>query len=208
MYKFSILLLLLAPLPAHAGTAGPIPTVCTAYESTPLIFRARVLQFNGALPFTADLPSPEWGVRAYPIYPGRSGSSAGPIDYVRLQAIEVFKGDPGSEVTIIGRDQLFSKGGEFLVYAEPTAQKQVVTPILTRTGPLSYSQTADDLVWLRAYPTAPPTVSIFGSINMGYGTTDIPPISVSLTGPTTLTTASVADHTYAIKARCRRAPIP
>lgn len=202
MFKFSILLLLLPLLPAHAGY-GAIPTVCTAYESTPLIFRARVLQFNGALPFTADLPAPEWGVNVYPNYPGssrNSGSSEGPIDYIRLQVLEVFKGDPGPEVTIIGRNQIFSKGGGFLVYAEPTAQKQVVAPILTRTGPLEYPQTADDLAWLRAYPTAPPTASIFGSINMGHGITDIPPISITVAGSAiTRTASSAADHTYSFK---------
>jgi len=186
----SLVLWLAAPIAGHAaGLARPIATVCSAYQSTPLIFRARVLQI------TPDLPSPEWGVTVNG--GGYSGSSEGPMVRVRLQVLEVFKGDPGPEITILGSDQLFGKGGEFLVYAEPTAQKEVAAPVLARTGSVTNPGLAADLAWLRAYPTAPPTARIFGSVTMSYGATNIPTISVTLAGPTTLTASSSADHTYA-----------
>ena len=181
MYRFSILLLLLAPFSARAGTSGPLPTVCAAYDSTPLIFRARVLS-------ATPIPSPP-----------NSGSSGGPIDRVRLQVLEVFKGDPGVEITVFGSDRMFGNGGGFLVYAEPNAQNELVANLLERTGPLEYPQTADDLAWLRAYPTAPPTASVFGSASMGYAATDIPPVSLTITGPTTRTASTATDHSYAFK---------
>ena len=189
MYRFSILLLVLASISVQASTAEPIYTVCSAYQSTPLIFRARVLS---ATPIPRQ---PYGGSSGGPIL----GSSGGQIDRVRLQVLEVFKGNPGVEITVFGSDRMFGNGGGFLVYAEPNTQNKLVANMLERTGPLEYPQSADDLAWLRAYPTSPPTASIFGSATMGPGVTDTPTISVTLTGPTTLTATPAADHTYAFK---------
>lgn len=193
MYKFSILLLLLALLPAHAGY-GAIPTVCSAYESTPLIFRARVLQITPVPPPSqaTEVTYPD-GTKTtlYVGYPG------GPMDHVRLQVLEVFKGNPGSEITVLGSNQLFSKDGDFLVYAEPNVQDELVANIRARTGPISSPYVAADLAWLRAYPTAPPTARIFGDVGMGYGVTDIPPITINLSGEKSLTATTDAAHSYA-----------
>ena len=189
--RFAFVLLVRAPLAAQAGVFGLLPTVCAAYESTPLIFRARVLQ---------TWPSPQLP---------NTGMSGGPMDNVSLQVLEVFKGDPGAEITVYGSAEMFGKGGEFLVYAEPpvspqpytapVSQNRLIPSIRARTGPVSSAEPAADLAWLRAYPTAPPTASIFGSVTMSYGATDIPAISVTLTGPTTATVSTGADHSYAFK---------
>jgi hypothetical protein len=187
-HRLALLLLLLAPLSAQAGgIAGTGPTVCAAYESSPLIFRARVLQ-------TWPIPLPPYTGTSYP------------MANVRLQVLEVFKGDPGSEITVVGTVEMFGRGGEFLVYAEPPVSAPSplisaapVSQIRARTGPVTAPYAAADLAWLRAYPTAPPTANIFGSVSMGYGAANIPTISVSLTGPAALTTSSGADHTYAFK---------
>jgi hypothetical protein len=189
-HRIGSLLLLLAPLFARAGgIAGSGPTVCTAYESSPLIFRARVLQ-------TRSVP-----------YPPIRGGTSYPKAYAHLQVLEVFKGDPGPEITVLGYRYMFSNGGEVLVYADPPVSppsplvdSEPVSQILARTGSLADPGPAADLVWLRAYPSAPPTAIISGSVSMGLGGgSDIPTISVSLTGPTTLSASTAADHTYAFK---------
>jgi len=176
MYKFSILLLLLAPISARAGTAGPLPTVCAAYETTPLIFRARTLP----------------GTIQGPFFGGGPASA-------RLRILEVFKGDPGPEITVVNSDGLFREGSEFLVFATPSAQNPLIVNTLARTNVVTAPYAVADLAWLRAYPTSPPTASIFGSATMGPGGTDVPPITVTLTGPTTLSATPAADRTYAFK---------
>ena len=195
-HRFVFLLFLLAPLPAHAGCLA-MPTVCAAYGSTPLIFRGRVLKV-----ITPDLPSPEWGVRAPAGSSGsvRGGSNIEPMDRFRFQVLEVFKGDPGPEITVLGSDPMFGKGGEFLIFALPNPQTgEFVASSCSRTGPVTSPRAPADLAWLRAYPSAPPTAIISGSVSFDYGDTGIPTISVTLTGPTALTASTAADHTYAFK---------
>jgi hypothetical protein len=53
-----------------------------------------------------------------------------------------------------------------------------------------------DLAWLRAYPTAPPTSNISGTVTMGYGATDIPSVRITLSGQENLATYSAEDHSY------------
>jgi hypothetical protein len=191
----SLVLLLLAPLTAHAGCGEPL-TVCFAYGYNQLIFRGRVLKR-----IAPNLPAPAWGVRAPA---GSSGSGGGsniePMDQFRFQVLEVFKGDTGPEITILGSDQMFDKGGEFLVFALPNpTTNEFVANACSLTGPVTSPRAPADLAWLRAYPSAPPDAVISGAFSMGLGGTDIPTISVSLTGPTTLNVSTAADHTYAFK---------
>jgi hypothetical protein len=186
-HRFVLLLFLLAPLPAHAGCMA-MPTVCAAYSSTPLIFRGRVVQIT---PVPPPPPPPPNSGRGY---------DGGPYDHVRLQVLEAFKGDPGPEITILGSDPMFGKGGEFLIFALPNPQTgEFVANTCLPTSPVTGPRTPADLAWLRAYPSAQPTAIISGSVSFDYGDTGIPTISVTLTGPTTLTTSTAADHTYAFK---------
>ena len=98
----SLALVLSATLPAHAGCLAT-PTIDVVYNSAPLAFRARVLQITPVPP-----PPPPPGL-------GSSGTDALPMDlHLRLQVLESSKGDPGTEITVLGGDPLFGKGGEFL----------------------------------------------------------------------------------------------
>jgi hypothetical protein len=175
-----------------------MPTVCSAYDSTPLIFRGRVLQITPIPPEPPTEVTLPDGTKSE-IY---GLSPVGPMDQVRFQVLEVFKGDPGPEITLAGIDQIFGKGGEFLVYAQrnPKTGEFGASAFCARTGSLTDAQPAADLAWLRAYPTAPPTAAIFGSVYMDYGATDIPLISVTASGAaTTRTVATAGDHTYTFK---------
>jgi hypothetical protein len=194
MHRLSAFLLLLAALSAH-GMCPSTQSVCAAYDSTPLIFRGLVLE---AIPVPPEPPTEI-------THPDGSKTmlqtvSPDPADRVRMRVLEVFKGNPGSEITVVGSDQIFHNGGEFLVYASAAGKQNLPGTYCSRTQRLGDPGTAGDLAWLRAYPTAPSTVSIFGSVIMGYGTTDIPPVSVTLAGPaTTRTVSSADDNTYSFK---------
>jgi hypothetical protein len=195
MQRLASLLLLVTPLCAY-GRCGQTLTVCSEYDSTPIIFRGRVIE---VIP---DPPAPPTEVTnpdgsktlIYPL------SGTGQWDQVRFKVLEVFKGNPGSEITVSGADQIFHDGGEFLVYATTYGNMGYSAPFCSRTGSVANPYIAADLDWLRAYPTAPPTASIFGLVYMGYGVTDIPVISVTLTGAaTTRTASSDASHNYSFK---------
>lgn len=151
-------LVLSATLPADAGCAAT-PTIDSAYVAAPLVFRARVMQIT---PVALDGPSPTWGIR-----PQGYGTDADPMDHVRLQVLEVFKGDPGKEITVLGGDPLFGKGGEFLVFIapnEPNAKtSQLIVNACSRTGASTNPRVAADLVWLRANLAAPPAASMSSS---------------------------------------------
>jgi hypothetical protein len=76
------------------------------------------------------------------------------MDHLRLQVLEVFKGDPGTEITVLGGDPLFGKGGEFLVFVSPY-QQQLVVNACSRTGLVASPRAVADLAWLRARLAAP-----------------------------------------------------
>src|ERR1700733_459424 len=194
MYRLSFLLLLLSPLSAH-GVCGIQATVCAEYEHSSIIFRGRVLE--------VILPPPQQPKEV--TYPDGSKSKVmtaypeGQMVQVRLEVLEVFKGEAEHEITVLGSDQRFRKGGEFLIFASPYRTAELIASSCSRTRPVTDPSTADDLAWLRAYPTASPTASIFGKVTMGYGVTDIPPISIKLSGEKSLTASTAEDHSYAFK---------
>jgi len=117
-HRIALLLLLLAArLPAHAGCLA-MPTVCAAYGSTPLIFRGRVVQIAPVPPPPPPPPPPG-------VIIGR-GYDGGPYDHVRLQVLEVFKGDPGPEITILGSDRCSTKVVNSSFTPSPTTKKSLL----------------------------------------------------------------------------------
>jgi len=152
-------LLLVASLPAHAGCAAA-PTINSAYDAAPLVFRARVLQIK---PAALDGPSPTWGMRPQGY---GYGTDADPMDHLRLQVLEVFKGNPGTEITVLGGDPQFGKGGEFLVFIMPKEDNpktsELIVNACSRTGLVTNPRAAADLAWLRARVTAPAAASVSG----------------------------------------------
>jgi len=140
-----LVLVLATTLPIHAGCLAT-PTINSAYDSAPLIFRARVMQIIPVPP--PPPPPPGWN----------RGTDADPMDHLRLQVLEVFKGDPGSEITVLGGDPLFGRGGEFLVFTTPnTKTSDLVANSCSRSGLVTSPRVAADLAWLRARLAATPT---------------------------------------------------
>jgi hypothetical protein len=190
MCKFVSLLILLAPLSAQGMSCmGPI-TVCHSFDTHSIVFQGRVVE-------VIRHPSPETTV-TYP-----DGSTAASVvvpmtEDVRFEVLEIFKGNPGHEIIVSGGNGEFREGQEYVVFASPnpntqTAQTSVCSGNLGPANP----DWDSDLAWLRAYPTAPPTARIFGKVTMRYGVTDIPSISIKLSGEKSLSTSSGQDHSYA-----------
>jgi hypothetical protein len=174
MRRVSSLFLLLAALSVR-GMCPPTPSVCAEYDSASVIFRGRVLQATPVpLAPPTEVTNPDGSKTMI-----QALSPEGQWDQVRMQVLEVFKGNPGSEITVFGFDQTFHDGGEFLVYGRSEGKLGQFGTSCTRTTPV--------------------TVSIFGSVTMGYGAKDIPAISVTVAGAaSTRTVSSGADHTYSL----------
>jgi hypothetical protein len=192
MYKIAVLLLLLLPVHARATSClGPI-TVCSSFDRHSIVFRGRVAE-------VFEHPSPETTV-TYPDGSSAKVTQASMSADFRFEVLEVFKGDPGREITISGGAGEFRQGQEYIIFASPNPTTQTVqTSVCSGNRMLADHQEDADLAWLRAYPTAPPTVSIFGKVSMGYGVTNIPLISIKLSGEKSLTASTAEDHSYAFK---------
>jgi len=192
--RLASLLLLLACTAVHALPCNGLITVCSAYETNSIVFRGKVVQ---AIPIPAQCPQADLPVDGTPI---ACGVTPSPEDF-RFQVLETFKGDPGQEILVRGTSGQFDLGDEYVVFVSLNlATQSAHTSVCSPSHKLGKSEQDDpDLAWLRAYPTAPPTASIFGKVNMGYGITDIPSISVRLSGDENLTASSGEDHTYAFK---------
>jgi len=185
MHRFAPLLFLLACLPAHATSCmGPI-TICSSYGGSDIVFRGRVLE-------VIRHPSPGTPVT----YPDGSTTTLYTVpmsEDFHFDVLEVFKGDPGHQITVSGGAGEFRQGEEYIIFASPNPTTQTM-----QTGVCMGNRSANDpdLAWLRAYPTAPPTARIFGNVGMGYGVTDIPAISINLSGEKSLSATTDAAHSY------------
>jgi protocatechuate 3,4-dioxygenase beta subunit len=170
---------------------GPI-TICSSFDKHSIVFRGRVLEV---------IPQPSPGTPV--TYPDGSKDTLHAVPMTedfRFEVLEVFKGNPGSEITVRGGNGEFRQGQEFIVFASsnPTAQA-IETSVCSGNRGLGNPGWDSDLAWLRAYPTAPPTARIFGEVTMGYGIKDIPPVTVKTSGEKTLTASTGDDHSYAFE---------
>jgi hypothetical protein len=192
MYKLCSLLLLLTSLYVHATSCiGPI-TVCSSFDAHSIVFRGRVL---GIIT--------EQAAATRVIYP--DGSSAmtysGPMsESVRFEVLEVFKGNPGREISVVGGPGEFQQGQEYIIFATPNETTRTVrTSVCSGNRLLTKPEQDSDLAWLRAYPTAPPTAVIFGNVRMGSGVGDTPAISITLAGQDSQTTSSGEGNKYSFR---------
>ena len=153
-----LILLVVAQLPAHAQT------ICDSYQSNDntSIFRGYVS--DGTVDQSTCV--------------GQMGCN----EKVRVQPLEVFKGNPGSEITItqfsFSTGVLLAKGHEYLIFVgAPRSNGDIYS------GETEISNVAPEtLAWLRAYPTAPQTVRIYGEFRNLPPALDAAHILVTLTG--------------------------
>lgn len=142
------------------------------------MFRGRVLEVK--------VPSSPAVSHTYP--DGSMGVSfAVPMSVqVRFEVLEVFKGEPGREITVDAGQGMFNQDGEYVVFASPY-KAAMVASVCSRTHQITDAAEDADLMWLRAYPTAPGTAAIFGSFAVADGKNEKTVASVTLSGDVTRT---------------------
>jgi hypothetical protein len=155
----NITVLFLAALPAGAQT------ICDSYQSD-----SNVSIFRGyAGDVTIDRPS----------CVGERFCN----EKLRVDVLEVFKGNPGREIVITQPNfstgpPPMTKGHEYLFYAQAPRPNGDVYAAGTGIADVA----PETLAWLRAYPTAPQTVRIYGEFRNIPSTLDASHILVTLTG--------------------------
>jgi hypothetical protein len=183
--------IILATLVANATSCmGPI-TVCSSFDGSQTVFRGRVIEIVPVyLP-----PTPV-------TYPDGSKTTlyAGPgTEHVRLEVLEVFKGNPGSEITVTSpaRDMRFEVGSEAIVFASRFGTaNEFGAGLCSRTHSLTDAAADADLAWLRAYPTAPERSAIFGSFSLQDHAEARIAATVAISGDESRTAASDDKNSY------------
>jgi hypothetical protein len=184
MRKLAPVLLLFACLPTHAATC-----TCSSFERYHLVFRGRVLEVMDE-PTTPSISNYPDGSTALSIAGGTTSD-------FRFEVLEVFKGNPDHEIVIRGNAGEFEQDNEYIVFAYPDSDARTGQTSTCNANHLIENPDQDsDLAWLRAYPSAPPTSNISGSVTMGYGAADIPSVRITLSGQENLETYTAEDHSY------------
>jgi len=116
---------------------------------------------------------------------------------VRVQPLEVFKGNPSREIIDTNIPLLkMAKGHEYLIWTRAPRDNGDVDGHGTEIANVA----PETLAWLRAYPTAPQTVRIYGKFRNVPSTLDATHILVTLTGTgannSTLTTTPDGKFLY------------
>lgn len=199
MSRLAGFLVLCSCLSAHATSCGGIATVCSSFSASSVVFLGRVLE---AKPWPAPCER-----HTYPDGTSATGCWGPEPEDFRFEILEVFKGNPGREITVTGGDQQFKKGGRYLVFAVLNPATQIArTGLCIDNHAVADPNLDPDVKWLRAYPTAPLTATISGKINLpyeeiaaGYRDADLPSVKVELTGAKDLTASTGTDNRYSFE---------
>lgn len=199
MSRLSVMWVFFACLFAHATSClGPI-TICDSFSKSSIVFRGRVIEV---------IPHVSQGTTI--TYPDGSTATAyqvsGTEDF-RFEVLEVFKGDPGRKVTVTGGNNEFSLGKEYLIFASRNPSTEALgTGVCSGNRSIENAERDPDLAWLRAYPAAPPTASIFGQVRWGYpinemsSTVENPAsITITMAGERTFTVSTTINQSYTFK---------
>jgi Carboxypeptidase regulatory-like domain len=200
MSRLTAILFSCACVSAHAASCiGPI-TVCSSFSANSTVFRGRVIE---VIP-----PAVSPGIPiTYPDASTEMAYSAPMSGDFRFEVLEVFKGNPGHQITVTAGPGEFRKGEEYLIFASLNpATKAIVTGICSGDRLIHDADQDSDLAWLRAYPTAPPTASIFGTVRWGYPvneigsvTGDVPSTTINIAGEKSFKASITAGQSYKFK---------
>ncbi len=187
MYRALFVVVVISSLFAHATVCPQSTTVCSSFEANSIVFRGRVLEVK--------VPASPAVSHTYP-----DGSTSVlffvPVSVqVRFEVLEVFKGEPGREITVDAGQGMFNQDGEYVVFASPY-KAAMVASVCSRTHQITDAAEDADLMWLRAYPTAPATAAIFGSFAVAGGTNEKTAASVTLSGDVTRTAIVDEKNSY------------
>ena len=178
----SLLTILLAPSSASASSCLGV-SVCPAYQSHPMVFRGRILS-TSLMP-----PAPPLTTEADPA--GRSNPLDPPDLYqVRFQVLEVFKGEPGAEITLLTGAGDIAPRDEYLVFVNVEAKTQsryadFCSP--THKLPADPANFDPDLETLRAYLGAQGAGTLAGRLTFTAESLATADVTIALTGAATKT---------------------
>jgi len=187
-----LLVLLCAALPAHGTSCiGPI-TVCSSFDQSIVVFRGRVVEIDSTSPPPIPVTHPDGSETVAYSGPG--------TDRVLLDVLETFKGHPGKQISISAGQGMFKEGDEYVVFAGiSTATNEIVASICSRTHALTDLEQDTDLAWLRAYPSAPPTATIYGKFEITGSANEKVIGSVAISGKESRTVAADDRSSYALR---------
>jgi hypothetical protein len=187
----SLLTILLAPSSANASSCFAV-SICPAYQSHPVVFRGRVLAASLMPP---EPPSPN----AERIPPDVPILDPPDLYQVRFQILEVFKGEPGAEITLLTGAGDIAPGDEYLVFVNVEAKTQsryadFCSP--THKLPADPTNFDPDLETLRAYLGAQGSGTLAGRLNFTAEPLAAADVTIALTGAAnkTIHTQPDGDH--------------
>jgi len=182
-YASILILLLIATLFAHAQNSDWPPPACKAANTSTVIFRGRVLKVDADPQEPAPPPQPFSDESGNLITMTGAGGVRVFTAHILFEVLEVFKGNPGHEVTVgDGVDySLFTQGKEYLIYATPSRVPDKATyELWVRVGSHEITNSQDpDLLMLRS-PSQ--SVRIYGEIQHLPPNFDAHNVLLTLTG--------------------------
>ncbi|HEV2379791.1 MAG TPA: hypothetical protein VG206_08335 [Terriglobia bacterium] len=125
---------------------------------------------------------------------GTTSTIEGPGYYrVRFSVLEMLKGEPQPEVTILTNEQesacrfAFADGGDYVVFTYSGDAGELWTSKCSRTHALRTGEDDPDLSWMRGLATAPAGATIYGKLVL-------PNLVTGLDGPATITVRGPENH--------------
>ncbi len=120
-------------------------------------------------------------------------------DRVQLDVLEIFKGNPAKKISVSASQGMFKEGLEYVVFLNLNSPgNDLVASVCSRTHAVSDVHDPD-LAWLRAYPTAPQTATIFGKLTIGGSADEKVAGSVAISGSDSRTVAVNENNSYSFK---------
>lgn len=169
---------------------GPI-TVCSSFDQSAAVFRGRVVAVDPIFSPPQTVTDPDGS--ATTVYSGPG------TDQVQLEVLEVFKGNPARQISVSAAQGMFKEGLEYVVFVNLNSPGNgLVASICSRTHALTDAQDPD-LAWLRAYPTAPQTATIFGKLTISGNADEKVAGSVAISGRENRTVAADEQNEYSFK---------
>jgi Carboxypeptidase regulatory-like domain len=156
---WAVILLLLPTCAEACSCIGPTP-ICSAYWTSPVIFRGKVIEQTLLRPAPQPVKNPD----------GSTDTIIGPGKYrIRFAVAETFRGKSEREIIVYTNEQSsacgfpFEDGKEYVVF---TYADRESSELSTSHCSHTHEVTDDDLRWMRGLSKAPAGASIFGTITI------------------------------------------
>jgi hypothetical protein len=191
---WAIVLLLLPACAEACSCISPKP-ICSAYWTSPVIFRGKVIEQTLVRPAPEPVKNPD----------GSTDTILSPGKYrIRFAVAEMLRGKSEQEIIVFTNEQSsacgfpFEDGKEYLVFTYASAESpELSTSRCSHTHEVKDASADDDLRWMRGLSKAPAGASIFGTIAIPGEGNEKQDASVQLRGATNRDLVPGASGAYA-----------